>query len=72
MSGFSRICYHGVPRIIENSYVPPAMSPALEALATKIDKQAEQPLSPNGFKEVLTYFSGHRLNVNVRQVWLQK
>ena len=22
MSGFSRICYHGVPRIIEDSFLP--------------------------------------------------
>lgn len=72
MSGFSRICYHGVPRIIENSYKQPELNEEIKAIAEKIDSQVEEPLRINGFKEILAYYKTHRLNLNVRQVWARK
>ena len=72
MSDFSRICYHGVPRIVEDSWREPEMSEKMKGIAVKIDGQVEQPLRRNGFKEIIAYFKTHRLNLNIRQVWSRK
>ena len=71
MSGPSRVCYHGVPRIIEESYVEPEGREEMEDVAERIDGQVSEERR-NGFKEVLAYFKTHRINVNVRQVWAHK
>ena len=71
MSGPSRVCYHGVPRIIEQSYAEPEGKEEMEAVAETVDGQVSEERK-NGFKEVLEYFKTHRINVNVRQVWARK
>lgn len=50
MSGHSRVCYHGVPRIIEESYIEPVFSPKMERIAEAIDNQTDHDNRKNGFK----------------------
>ena len=72
MSGFSRICYHGVPRIVEESWKEPVFDVEMEKIQGIIDGQLEGPDRINGFKEVVEYYKCHRLNLNIRQVWARK
>lgn len=55
MGGHSRICYHGVPRIIEKS-IP-------EDLFQVTEKNSDEE------KAVLSYVRENRININVRQVF---
>jgi len=59
MSGKSRLAYHGVPRIISNTYL-------WEEVETKAEWSEEWLNSP---KNVLNYLQNHRININVRQVY---
>ena len=59
MSKFSRKCYHGVPRIIQNSFK-----------GEEIKEIGELPKEwKNRPEEVRKYFETHRININVRQVY---
>lgn len=74
MSAYSRICYHGVPRVIEQSYAPPEKEQHL-GVVDSINAQRERLAAErghervNGFEEIRNYFRSHRLNINIRQVW---
>jgi len=66
MGGASRCCYHGVPRIITDSFQ------ASHVLASLTDSEKTQQfgcsVSGCSMQAVLDYLSSNRLNVNVRQV----
>ena len=65
MSGFSRKVFHGVPRIIENTFEYEKFTPYIkdENPTLNIDKSFE-----NTDKNVINYLKNHRLNFNFRRV----
>ena len=58
MGGESRKSYHGVPRVIADSFTP--------AKDIQIDLNKQWL---NREKQIDSYLSTHRININVRQVY---
>ena len=69
MSGFSRRCFHGVPRIIDNSFVRVKGPQGEAGVRVEVEGDWGALEVRNGVEEVGNYFKRHRLNVNVRQVY---
>lgn len=69
MSGFSRRCFHGVPRIIDGSFERVKGPQGEAGVRVEIDGDWGALEVKNGVGEVGNYFERHRLNVNVRQVY---
>ena len=75
MSGYSRNCYHGVPRIIENSFdeEPFAeflkeISPGLQEVHKKNKLNHAGEEFENDDLHAFNYLRENRLNLNFRQV----
>lgn len=59
MAGRSRRCYHGVPRVMAETFVPD-----LSGITESINSQ------PNSLQQTAAYLQTHRININTRQVYL--
>lgn len=64
MSGFSRLCYHGVPRIIPGSFRPPSA----DLSEVWLDQRRKSPAPTNLEWNALRFLSENRINANFRQV----
>lgn len=78
MSTESRLSYHGVPRVIENTFDRKRFENELDNVypnwreePTEFDVKNDFGLSKNNFKHVLNYLETSRINVNIRQVFLK-
>jgi alkylated DNA repair protein alkB family protein 1 len=64
MSGHSRLCYHGVPRIIPGSFRPPP----LELVEFWLSERKASPAETNLQWNAIRFLSENRINANFRQV----
>ena len=66
MSGHSRICYHGVPRVIENSFNRIQYNELIKNQKDLINDEKIENLDIHA----LNYLEENRLNLNFRQVFI--
>ena len=64
MSGESRRCYHGVPRVLTDRPLPPE----LEAVAAEAEARAAEAAAEGtgGFAPFLEHMRGCRINISIR------
>lgn len=77
MSGFSRKCYHGVPKVVAGSYQADLNVLNLLKNTEFADESVEESKSPeidfiNSWAQTLSYMETSRVNMNFRQVLLDK
>lgn len=72
MAGESRRCYHGVPKIFDNTFNPLSTNNTVEDLTSKLKsiplKDIKKPGNKNNYNNCYNYLSENRLNINLRQV----
>eukprot|EP01016_Furgasonia_blochmanni_P047673 TRINITY_DN7029_c0_g2_i1.p1 TRINITY_DN7029_c0_g2~~TRINITY_DN7029_c0_g2_i1.p1 ORF type:complete len:298 (+),score=45.89 TRINITY_DN7029_c0_g2_i1:102-896(+) len=77
MSGYSRTCYHGVPRVIENSFDPTVLFEHVRKLkpelfegenVTEVDPETKLP--KNNELHAVNFLRESRINFNFRQVYI--
>lgn len=64
MTGYSRLCYHGVPRVIPGSFRPPAD----DQIAAWKDQRMQSSQPSNTLWNAVRFLSENRINANFRQV----
>lgn len=78
MSGYSRTCYHGVPRVLEGSFNEKKFDEYAKCNLSKIKEEYLKQLSgESDLKEfnnneihAINYLKENRLNLNFRQVFI--
>lgn len=78
MSREARLSYHGVPRVIENTFPREIFEKALEDAGIdwkneKLDQEVlnDFGLRKNGYRHIMNYLEQSRININIRQVFLK-
>jgi alkylated DNA repair protein alkB family protein 1 len=80
MSREARLCYHGVPRVLEGSFCRAKFEEALdlecpgwegEGVGEGEGVRNSWDLPENRYRHVLRYLEGNRVNINIRQVFLK-
>ena len=78
MSKEARLCYHGVPRVLEGSFDKERFEKELDLgfegwreIGVDFDVVNDWKLPKNEFRHVLKYLEGNRVNINIRQVFFK-
>lgn len=75
MSGFSRKCYHGVPKVIPGSFEAKASEMLEEnedVYGGALEPENKEIDFKNSWKETIRYMEKSRVNMNFRQVLLDQ
>lgn len=77
MSREARLCYHGVPRVLEHSFdrgrfveALDLEDPGWQEAGVGEEVRNSWDLPENRYRHVLKYLEGNRVNINIRQVFL--